>query len=71
MALWKGSKNGEPNTNEDGEQEAQPRPTSSSRNETGRRSEDTATERTRLLADRPPPRGGYLDPDDPAVRLHR
>jgi hypothetical protein len=39
--------------------------------EGSRRSHEEPTERTRLLQERPPPvrNDGYLDPDDPAVRL--
>lgn len=59
MSLW-GSKN----SNEEQDEENE-RPTSSSRRDTPRHSED-ANERTRLLSpdDRAP---GYLSPDDPAV----
>ncbi|KPI42919.1 uncharacterized protein AB675_1986 [Cyphellophora attinorum] len=63
MSLWGSSKNGEPREAED---DSHPRPTSSSREE--RDSTEEPTERTRLIAQRrPPPAGGYLDPDDPAV----
>lgn len=64
MSLWKGSKNGE---QQEAEDEGQPRPSSSSQERSERHSEEP-TERTRLIAQRrPPPAGGYLDPDDPAV----
>lgn len=60
-SLWKSSKDGE-HQNEEEEQ----RPASSSQSQSGRQSED-ANERTRLLPRQQQPVGGYLDPDDPAV----
>lgn len=66
VSLW-GSKNGESNQNGDDRDHEQDgegsRP--SSRQPPGRSSHE-ADERTQLL---PPGRGGFLDPDDPAVSL--
>ena len=64
VSLW-GSKNGESNKNDEEHEDEQngegSRPTS---RQPGGRSSHEADERTNLL---PPGRGGFLDPDDPAV----
>jgi hypothetical protein len=68
VSLW-GSKKGEGEDEQNGDQSSTQRPATPRRSEERPSQEYEPDERTRLLPQqrRPPPHDGYLDPDDPAV----
>lgn len=67
VSLW-GSSNKNNNADDESQEDNTPQPrASSSQSQNARNSED-ANERTRLIPHNEQPRGGYLHPDDPAVR---